>query len=204
MDIIELQNKLDELSAWRKRELLQAHFLAESAPTQETQRYLCRSWVMMMYAHCDNFLKESAKTYLEYIKNASNPHYKSNLMWLIMRGKDVLIDGNDRNYKSLNDYNKTDSGVFFKIILGKDIFDKKSFQYKILRFFCDWVLQINYDYNEFRDFCDRLNVRRHAIAHGEQEYVDVAKDCVPWHEKTIKFIDSLKESLLESAKRGLN
>jgi len=31
MDIVDLQNSLDGLSAWRKNELLQAHFLAENA-----------------------------------------------------------------------------------------------------------------------------------------------------------------------------
>ena len=204
MDITVLQNSLDALSAWRKNELLQAHFLAENAETIESKRYLCRVWVLMMYAHCDNFLKEAAKSYLAYVKSTSSIHYKPDLMWLIMRGKDVLTEGKDGNYKSLEDYHKIKNDSFFEVILSDDVFNKKSFQYKLLRFFCDWVLQINYEHGEFSDFCERLKEKRNSIAHGEQIYADVAEDCMPWHEKTIKFMDSLKDSLVESARSYMN
>ena len=46
--------------------------------------------------------------------------------------------------------------------------------------------------------------KRNSIAHGEQSYADATTDCMPWNEKTMKFIDSLKDSLIESARNKLS
>lgn len=202
MDIIELLNKLDDLSAWRKKELSQAYFLAENARNKDSRRYLCRVWVLMMYAHCDNFLKEATRVYLEYISaNLTNvTHYKFELMWLVLRGKENIIHGNESNYKSLDDYFTCNKNIFFEEILIKKILTMGSFKYKLLRYFCDWVMQIKYDHNKLRDFCEKLKTKRDSIAHGEESYIEHIGDCLPWHKKTINFIDSLKECLIESVR----
>jgi hypothetical protein len=91
-DVIDLLNRLDLLSAWRKKELSQAHFLAENSKNDDARRYLCRVWVLMMYAHCDNFLKEATRAYLEYVKSnlTTSSRYKRELMWLVIRGEDSV------------------------------------------------------------------------------------------------------------------
>jgi len=199
MDILELQVKLDELSAWRKRELFQAKSLAESAENEEALKYLCRAWVLIMYAHCDNFLKEASKQYIEFVKSNSSLNYKPELMWLVMKGKDALTEGSDENYKSLKAYRGESENLFFEVILSPQVFDKRSFKYKSLRFFCDWILQIDFNHQELSGFCNALEKKRNSIAHGEESYIDKIEDCLPWHNNTVNFIDSLKKSLLDNA-----
>ena len=78
---------------------------------------------------------------------------------------------------------------------------KESFDYKTLRFFCDWVLQIKFDHFEKKWFCDSLVIKRHPIAHGERDEGDTIDigDCIKWHEETIKFMDDLKDAILLNA-----
>lgn len=104
MDILDLQNKLDSLTAWRKSELFQAHFLAENAHNDDAKRYLCRVWVLMMYAHCDNFLKESTKIYLNYAKSNFVTSCDIKLIWLVMRRRENITGGAEDKYKPLSDF----------------------------------------------------------------------------------------------------
>ena len=115
-----------------------------------------------------------------------------------MRAKENITEGSENNYYSLDDYKNFQNDILFEEKLVKALFDRRSFQYKVLRFYCDWVLQINYDYASMMQFCTRLKTIRDAIAHGEEAYVDQPDDCLFFHEHTIKLIDSLKESMIES------
>ncbi len=203
MDITDLLEKLDVLSAWRKKELLQAQFLAENAENESEARYLCRAWVLMMYAHCDNFLKESAQTYLSYLKcnEEKLAKYKQEVMWLIVKGPNLQkADGG--KYKSMNDYFRNTKFIDEKVTT--EILKIGSFNYKLLRYYCDWVLQINFNHEEFQNFCKTLKLKRDSIAHGERSYVSLPADCSPWQTDTIKFIDLLKTSIIDSAEIETN
>lgn len=200
MDVLDLQNKLDSLTAWRKSELFQAHFLAENARNDDAKRYLCRAWVLMMYAHCDNFLKESTKIYLNYAKSKFVSSCEIELIWLVMRGRENITDGAEDKYKSLSDFSKLDRWVHLDEKLLKEVLGKSSFKYRYLRFVCDWVLQVHFNHQDISDFCETLKKKRDAIAHGEQSYVEEISDCLPWHEKTIKFMDTLKDTLVDAAR----
>jgi hypothetical protein len=105
MDILELQDQLEQQAAWRKRELFQAHQLASSAENESDRDYLCRVWVLMLYAHCDNFLKETSKHYLKFLKQNKNKKYKIELVWFIVMGKDVLLDSPDQ-YKNIDAFSE--------------------------------------------------------------------------------------------------
>lgn len=198
MKIVELQRSLDDNTSWRKKELLQAQFLTENAHTDEAQRYLCRAWVLMMYAHCDNFLKEATRSFLEYIKVNAHDEYNTKVIWLIMRAKDNVTEGSVENYWSLVEYMACNNDILIEDKLLRDILEKRSFQYKYLRFICDWVLQINYDHASMLDFCNRLKKKRDCIAHGEDAYIDKIEDCIPWNRQTLEFMDGIKGALLDS------
>lgn len=199
MDILVFQSELDALTSWRKRELIQAHFLAENAQNDEARQYLCRAWVLMMYAHCDNFLKEATKLYLKFSQTAEHSSCKAELIWLTMRAKEIVTDASTENYKSLRAFSAADGWSLIDDGLMREIFNKHSFKFKFLRFICDWVLQVDYGYIVFRDFCDHLKKKRNSIAHGEGSYVDDISDCLHWHEMTITFIDTLKDAIINSA-----
>lgn len=200
MNITDLLNNLDKLSSWRKKELTSARFLAEAAKNEEEIRYLCRAWVLVMYAHCDNFLKESARYYLEYLKDniELNNKYKQEIMWIFMRGKN-LVDAEENKYKSMDECYKNSKDIFFDVTLIDQTTKIKSFNYKLLRYFCDWILQINFNHKDYITFCNTLKKKRDSIAHGEEAYIDSPNDCLQWHNITIQFMDSFKDSLIENA-----
>ncbi len=197
VDILELQHNLDELSAWRKDELSLARSLAEQATDGATTRYLCRAWTMIMYAHCDNFLKKSAKYYVEYIKERVPSDYRVDTMWLIFKGKEHVKYAMQNYVSPFHQQDNFD--IYFSTITSDAVFSERSFGYKTLRFFCDWVLQIQFAYVERKWFCETLERKRNAIAHGEEAYIDEINDCIKWHEDTIKFMDDLKDAILSSA-----
>lgn len=60
-----LAARLDKNLAWRKKELTQFKFLADSMPLQ--QRVLFRSGIALMYAHWEGFVKDASKFYLAYL-----------------------------------------------------------------------------------------------------------------------------------------
>jgi hypothetical protein len=201
MDILELQHKLDQQAAWRKREIFQAHSLAFNAENEEAKKYLCRAWVLILYAHCDNFLKESSKHYVDFLQSNKPTNYKPELIWLAIKGKDALTDGSIDNYKDFTSFSHHDSYQLLDEKLMKAVFEKSSFKYKFLRFVCDWALQITFDHLSMSAFCRALKETRDSIAHGEERYIDAVADCLPWHEKTIEFIEALKDSLIENASK---
>jgi hypothetical protein len=84
-------------------------------------------------------------------------------------------------------------------IENRAVLSERSFGYKALIFFCEYVLQIQFSYSDKRWFCESLERKRNAIAHGEEAYIDDIQDCVKWHEDTIKFMDDLKDAILLGA-----
>lgn len=202
MDILELQRQLDTFSSWRKSELMQAQFLAENSKNEAAKKYLCRTWVLIKYAHCDSFLKEASKAYINYLKTNINDNYDSQLFWLIFQGKEKITRSN-KKYTSLQNYYSLDSNSKFDAITCPQVFEQGSFKYELLRFFCDWVLQIDYSHADLIQFCQGLKQKRDAIAHGEVSYVEIEADCLPWHHKTLEFIDSFKDSIILNATSNL-
>lgn len=202
MDISDLLKQLDRQTSWRKRELYQAKKLACNAGNKQDESYLCRVWVLALYAHCDNFLKESSKHYLYFLKSNRITCYKPNLLWLAIKGKENITQASEQNYKSYASFHSMDSYELLNEELLKDIFGKRSFKYTTLRFICDWVIQIDeFKHEEFNFFCTTIKEKRDSIAHGEEVYIDKVDDCLVWHEKTISLIDSLKRSILINAER---
>lgn len=61
-------------------------------------------------------------------------------------------------------------------------------------------MQVDFNHHDISEFCESLKKKRDAIAHGEQSYVEEISDCLPWHEKTITFMDTLKDALVDAAR----
>jgi hypothetical protein len=67
-----LQESLVGSSSWRIKEIILARDLALDAEQKgetEALRYLCRAWIVILYAHCDQFLKESVRLYIDFCGN---------------------------------------------------------------------------------------------------------------------------------------
>lgn len=204
MNIIEFLSKLDSLSAWRKVELAEARFLAENAKNKKSCDYLCRVWVLIMYAHCDNFLKESSRLYLVYLQHNINvlSNSKKKLIWLLTQGHKIFKE--PRKFKSMSEVFNDNQTSFFDEKIVDSALRNGSFSYELLTYCCDWILQIDFDHVKFGDFCKILKNKRDCIAHGEEAYVTLPDDCLPWHDKAIEFIDSFKDALVKSVQYELD
>jgi hypothetical protein len=119
-----------------------------------------------------------------------------------MRGKENVTEGSVANYISLASYSNVAGWALYDERLLTEIFKKKSFQYNLLRFISDWVIQITFNHQSMMDFCRELKSKRDSIAHGEEAYVEDIPDCLHWHKQTINFIDGLKEAILISAEKA--
>jgi hypothetical protein len=170
--------------------------LAQEARNDEEKVYLCRTWVVMMYAHCEKFIKQAAASYVTFVEHNPKDDYRSDVVWLVMKGKENLLKYS-ASYASIADHNTKNTVASFEEI-RTTARDKRSFDYALLRFFCDWILQIAFDHAHYMDFCKRLHDERNAVAHGEESSIDEAV-CLDFHVKTIAFMDSLKDAMLDSA-----
>ena len=166
VNMLELQRHLDELSAWRKEELSLARALAEQATDSAARRYLCRAWTLMMYAHCDNFLKKATEYYVGYIKDRIPSNYRTDTIWLMFEGKEHVKSASHGGY--ISPFRQDENfQTYFSTIRSNAVLGGRSFGYKALRFSCDYVLQIKFSYPDKRWFCESLERKRNAIAHGE-------------------------------------
>lgn len=202
MTLDELQSKLNEVRAWRKQELTNARRLAETAHNQRDQELLCRAWTLLLYAHCDQSLKESAKCYLSFLEHNPRDDYDYRTIWLSFRSKDFLINGSPDNYKTCETGPSKEQAL--NLIRSKEIFDNRSFSFKSLRFFMDWIAQVPFDSEKYKGFCQTLLKKRHEIAHGERTYVRVVEDCTSWHMPTILLLDDIVDSIMQRADSHAN
>ena len=194
----DMLKRLDELSSWIKKELFTGHSLASKARNQEEEDYLCRVWLSTMYAHCDSYLKEVARTYLEFrIKNRSD-HFDPKIGWLIFFARENVTNAKHARYIDPISFSHIGHQELIDYTGSEKIFDTRSFNYKSLRFFADWVMQIRFDHRSFEVFCKALKAKRDKIAHGEQTYVD-EEECLSLHKKTLDFLESLKSAAIDAA-----
>lgn len=197
MNMIELQKSIDEQTGWRKRELLEAEYSVSNAMNKRQKRYLCRSWTLFLYAHVDNFVSESVRIIQRYEKANGVIGGHSEYIWLISRGLDIATDAKHSNYIKPCDVS-SNAEIGLNEMISAKIIGQRSLSFKSLRFFCDWVLRIDFDYGSYEAFCITLKQRRDQIAHGEEVYVDLEEDCKPWQRKCFDFFDEFSESLLVS------
>lgn len=194
----ELQRVLDEDRSWRKQELTHARGLAESHRERPEEPYLCRSWTLMIYAHCDQYVKLATRAYLRHIELFPRSSYNARPLWLAFRGKVAMLEGSDESYRTCRDPSLLTLSDALGIASSKEAIDQANFKYKQLRFLVDWVLQIDFKHQEYKGFCTTLKTKRDQIAHGERVYVKTVEDCLPWHDPAIRLIDELTESIVET------
>lgn len=200
MDVDELENALSGSLAWRKQELQQARFLAEQA-TEISRAYLCRAWILVMYAHCDQYIKEASKLYLAHLVDYPRNSFDYWSIWQAFRAKELMLNGSDGpNYDNVLKPRDIDKSILIEALSHKTVLDSGNFKYERLRFVCNFVLQIDFDCVVYKGFCTTLKTKRDEIAHGEQSYVSQFSDCVDWHEPTLSLLDGLTDAVLQTAR----
>jgi hypothetical protein len=209
MDIETLADKLYELSSWRTQEISYALRLADvtlpdtgedkiSYDEEESSEvnYLRRSLIVILYAHCDGFLKEATRCYLEYIKHNEPKWHATNIAWIAIKswqepailkefeiGK--LLKKTSTDY--IDDiFTTTDRKTGAVTSRGTFEFLKKNFSDDFLRKVYSFILQIP---SEHAALAKSLKLIRDQIAHGEK--VTPSKlQCGQLAEGTLKFLGS--------------
>jgi hypothetical protein len=196
MNLETLQSSLDDKLSWRKRELTLAYSLALSESNTDNGKYLCRSWVVIMYAHCDQYLKESALDYIDFLRNSDNFNHENIINLIFLKGKDFIQASpkNHYTYQSLYTFQSKPP-----LDIHKNFFEKNSINYKNLRFICNWLLLIDFTHDVFETFLLTLVKHRNEIAHGEEKYLDIS-ECKYLHDNTIFFLNDFTDSLIKNAK----
>ena len=114
----------------------------------------------MMYAHCDNFLKKATEYYVEYIKDRIPRNYKTDTMWLMFKGKEHVRYALHAEYVS--PFRQEENfQTYFAAITSNTVLSERSFGYKALEIFCDYVLQIQFSYSDKRWRKFRKKTERH-------------------------------------------
>lgn len=200
MDILDLEGELSESLSWRKHELQQAKFLAEQAGDSD-RPYLCRAWTLVMYAHCDQFLKEASRSYLRYLQHHPRAGYDYWSIWRAFRAKEIMLSAADgANFEQVTIPDQIDKSKLIASIADDSVIESGNFNYKRLRFVTTFVLQIDFDFVEYKAFCGTLKTRRDEIAHGEQSIVREVSDCTAWHYPTVRLMDGLVDGVLNASR----
>lgn len=199
MGISAFYDNIDSFRSWRKLELSSARSLAEQYRGRVEEGYLCRSWVMMIYAHCDQALKEISKEYLSFLADHPRDDYDYRTPWMIYFGKEAAHHVSVRRYTLCSDASPQTKAAQLSGIKGDEVFKSGNFKYSRLRFFMEWIVQARFDHQKYKGFCDTLKEKRDMIAHGELYYIKGVDDCLSWHLPAINLIDELCEVTMSVA-----
>lgn len=199
MDYEKLQEELTESLTWRKHEIQQARYLAENA-RQVDEPYLCRAWTLVMYAHCDQYIKEASRLYLDFLRFNPRDNYDYWSIWRAFRAKQMMLEGSDgpKFDTALNPGN-IEKEELIDVIANREIIDGGNFSYKRLRFLVKLVMQIDFDCISYIAFCKTLKTKRDEIAHGERSLISEVGDCVNWHDPTLSLLDGISDAVLRAA-----
>lgn len=200
MSLEHLQRELDTNRAWRKLELSHARSLAENYRESAELAYLCRAWTMMIYAHCDQFIKIICKEYLKFLKETPRENYNYTTVWIAFFGKEAFKRAGPERMKLFKAPQESINTILDNIS-GKEVFSSGNFSYNSLRFFTEWVIQSPFDHTEYRAFCQTLKTKRDCIAHGEALDLRTVEDCLDWHNPAILLLDKLVDATIDVASR---
>ncbi|MHA4128156.1 MAE_28990/MAE_18760 family HEPN-like nuclease [Bacillus cereus] len=212
-----LQKKLDKNFSFRKQELsiLKTQIDASVGKTLNT---FIRAGIMLIYAHWEGFIKESAKEFLNYLNNQSisQSNLKDNYHAVALKYKIIDCSQSKKSskhfellseikYNSLStfsvDLNKTDSPIInIESNLKSSILDEILF-----------ILGIDKEPFElkYQLIDERLLKERNKIAHGvnvnfiNQGEQDAKNNYKELYKSVLDLMDLFKEKILEIAEDKL-
>lgn len=198
----ELNDKLSEEIAWRKRELGAIKSLVRSQNSfNRKKKALIRSGVTVLYAHWEGFVKKSASEYLKFLK-------RRRLTYDVLSKSLVALGSRNE----IGQAAKTDSNTKWKEVVGLFIenmdnvcnlperVDTKS-NLNSDRF-RDIVVGLGLDYSDFSTSEKIIDIRlvdnRNKIAHGE--YLDIDTELyLDLQKRVISLMDKLMNEIVNSA-----
>ena len=210
-DLFDLEKKIDNELAWRKKELTSIKVDVESSETKEKseQSRAIRSGIAMLYAHWEGAIKSIAEYYLIYVSglNLKYGELKSNFLAIAMKC-------------SLNEFEDTKKASIHNKLID-DIYSKKNEFSKIpckniiktdsnlkMDIFKEITATIGIDDNPYmlkKMLVDnRLLGNRNKIAHGERiemlDGISCVSDYIQLHITIVELIDNFAQNIREAAR----
>lgn len=201
--VLELQEKIDEDLAWRKRELGHFDTLLLSIKDEHRLSTLLRSGYSTIYSHWEGFVKRSGSFFLNFIINRKIPLDKISLnlvSTLVHKKLQPILNTNKPSaikqitdiYLNLQEYNSTE----LQCVALQTESNLKSGPFKEIV----WILGFDYAPFEINEnFIDlQLVYKRNKIAHGERISISLS-DFEDARNKVFDMLEIFRDTILDSA-----
>lgn len=198
----ELQNKLDEDFAWRRKELGVIFTNIKSSKSIQLNTNI-RIGVVMLYAHWEGFIKNSAELYLVFVacKRLAVKDLSNNFVALTLRNKLKEFTETNKNtlHTQLIDYVLGDLNIRAQIPTENIIKTQSNLNSEILKEILS-VIGVNYQKYELKEkYIDSqlLNIRN-SVAHGQNpEISDI--DFFKLYTEITELMSSIKTEISNNA-----
>jgi len=199
----DLIDKIAEERIWRVKEISQMkNLITTPSITSEKKSVLYRSFLALLYAHWEGFVKKTGTYYLEFISNQRIPlkELQNNFVTLCLKGK-IDIATKSKKYSTFDHLtdiliDKADNAL--NLPYKKVVNTESNLSSSVLKEIC-WCLGVDYTFFESKEkFIDsHLLARRNHIAHGEELKVD-ENDIIEIIDEVLILLDILRSEIENS------
>lgn len=205
----ELQEKIDEELAWRKKELIDIKTLIEDKNNNFDKSILIRAGIALLSAHWEGFIRIVANYYVIYIchLNIKNYDLKSNFYALFLKKEILNSSKTEKNSIHTNLINAIDSKKNDKFFI------KYTEENRIIK------TDSNLTYELFEEILKSIDIKniyelkknyiegnllkvRHEIVHGEKTKLD-PEDFTITFEQVFEIIENFKKQVYDAAENRL-